>query len=143
MYLLSTPALLDVVTGSHPTAQPWVQTVRHRDIHLCTISVGRARYEITLRAPSAMRMTMHGNLSALVAAVRAYGNILAVDERMADEWARLLRLPLTVNQPNGQPADLDDDNRIVVACAVQFRLQLVEEAQPYHSQVPGLTVQTY
>ncbi len=88
-------------------------------------------------------MVLRNNIQALVAAVNTIGNMLDVDLQVAREWSDMLALSLTVNQPNGGHADLDDDNRMVLAAALHFHLLLVEEQQPYHILVPGLSVQPY
>ncbi|WP_187830037.1 PIN domain-containing protein [Siccirubricoccus phaeus] len=143
MYLLGTQALLDAASGSHAQLMQWLDGVSRGAIHLSVISFGRALHEVTQLAPSGDRSCYLQNLETLTAMVRDQGHLLAVDDRIGRTWAHLLSMDLKMTQPSGETVDLDDDNRIVVATALQRNLTLVEPAQPYQATLPKLAVHAY
>jgi hypothetical protein len=121
----------------------WLEGVSRSAAHVSVISFGRALHEIARLAPSGARASYLQNLETLTAMVRDQGHLLVVDDRIGRTWAQLLVMDLKVTQPDGGSADLDDDNRIVVATAIQRNLTLVESPQPYQATLPKLAVQAY
>jgi hypothetical protein len=139
LFLLGTAALLAAAAGRRT---PALSSIPDDAVHLSVISAARARHEILLLAPSPDRSTYEQNLRELVAMVSSEGHVLPVDAAIAECWATLLPMSLPVIEPDGSSAELDDDNRLVVATAIVRNLTLLEAPQPYHAALAGLRLRT-
>ncbi|MNV96229.1 hypothetical protein D3C71_1912110 [compost metagenome] len=69
---------------------------------------------------------------------RTHSTIEAFGESAASIWAKLDAYDLQVDDDGERP--MTDVERMVVATALDRKLVLVEQAQPYHQLIPELKV---
>ena len=144
IYLLSTQALLDILTGKEPMTG-WLNSAPRSSVELSTVSIGQAERQIAALANTAQRAALSRALRRFEATLEPHGGIVPFDSEAARTWARLVDADLTYRTvgPDGASSDgpLGLAARMVVASALARGGTLVEAPQPYHGQIGGLSVE--
>jgi len=134
IYLLSTQALLDILTDE-PVVVAWRKTVAANAIEISAVSIGEVIAAIEAQEQSARRRDLHAALNVVIAVAGSYQGIIPFDDKAAQVWAHLERLDLRVRPPSGQLGELNSPGRMVLATCLSRAATLVEGPQDYHSKV--------
>lgn len=124
---------MDLICGQ-PEMSRWVRSVGAAEVHASVISVAHVQAEIFATSSDDGRDELDEALRSFLGYARRANVLEFFDEAAAQLFARL---------PKGQlllegGADLGDMSRMVVATAIERRLALVEEPQPYHAEIRNL-----
>ncbi|MBV1686402.1 hypothetical protein KRR38_01620 [Novosphingobium sp. G106] len=135
IYLLSTQALLDILTDE-PAIATWRRQTPVNTVEISAISVGEALKTIEEVTNAARRRALRSALDIFVAIAAGYQGIAPFDENAARIWADLEATPnLMGRSPSGREAELSSAARMIVATCLARGGTLVEATQPYHTEV--------
>jgi predicted nucleic acid-binding protein len=138
MYLLAAQTVLDTIAG-HPKISAWMQGIPMRDVGIAAITLGRIQQVVDTVPPSdPKRGGLQNALAKLRGVTRSNGRVEAFDTQASMVWAGLLSLNLQRRNSAGVDVDLDDEDRMIAAIAIDRGLILVEAQQPYHSKLSGI-----
>jgi predicted nucleic acid-binding protein len=138
IYILSTQALLDAITG-HGNMLQWVRSAPSASIEISAVSIGQA-LEVIEGATPFRRQSLRDALARFVSAADVYQGVVSFDADAARHWARLQQMPLRFIPRGGAEMELGTPSRMVVATALSRGGTLVEEPQPYHLSLSPLAV---
>jgi hypothetical protein len=137
IYLLSTQALLDLLTGDSKM-ESWVEDKPAQGIEVSSISVGQVLHLINEQTEVAYRKELTDAFEKLLLGLRRYQGIIPLDESASKTWATLMSMILK----HDESTDVSAETRMVIACALTRNTILVDVERPYHSQLPSLKVQS-
>jgi hypothetical protein len=138
MYLLSSQALLDLVTG-HPKMTGWVQGIPSLDVGISVLSFGRVKQvSETLPNEDPRKGNLDNAITAAAGIMRNTGRIESFDYPACLIWIKLLNIELNKYSNGNTVISLDDEDRMIIATAIDRALVYVEHAQPYHSILSDL-----
>ncbi len=137
MYLFSTQTLMDLLCGV-PEAKEFADSVPRGGVYLSVVSLGIVDQAIRETPVKDGRDQLDRYFRRVLSMARTHSTIEAFGESAASIWARLAAHDLQVFDDGDRP--MTDVERMVVATAIDRKLVLVEQAQPYHQLVPELKV---
>lgn len=136
-WLLSAPALAQLVASAPTAAQQWAQGVDARALRVSVISVAQLRTRIQLEPAAATRARLEVDLTTLLAQIEADSGIapLAFSAEHALLWSHLCLEPTI-----GGVAQIE---RQVYATAMYEGLTVVEPARAQHAALQALGVRVH
>jgi hypothetical protein len=137
MYLFSTQTLMDLLCGVSEVKE-FADGVPRGGVYLSVVSLGVV--DETIRATPAKdgRDQLDRLFRRVLSMARTHSTVEVFGESTASIWAKLGSHDLVVDD-DGERA-MSDVERMVVATALDRKLVLVEQLQPYHRMIPELKV---
>lgn len=126
---------MDLICGQ-PTMSGWITTVPASDVHVSAVTLAHLQAEIAEIPVEDGRLELDQALRSFTAYARRANAIEVFDEEAARAYATLAFGPFLLD--DGTP--LGDMSLMVVATAIDRNLELVEERQPYHSEIGNLRI---
>lgn len=136
MYLLATQTLMDLLCGV-PEVKEFADGVPRGGVYLSVISLGVVDGAIRETGVTEGRDQLNRLFRRVLSMARTHSTVEVFGEPAASIWAKLSALDLQVDDGMRHFSDVE---RMVVATAIERKLVLVEQAQPYHSELPELKV---
>lgn len=133
MYLLSTQSLMDLICGQ-PAMASWIRSVGASEVHISSVSIAQIEAEILATSAADGRDELDDALRSILAYARRARAIELFDEEAAAIFARLPEADLYFEDGTV----VGDMTRMVAATAIEKKLMLVEEPQPYHAVIANL-----
>lgn len=124
MYLLSTDALLDILSGPDSAVLSWLSDSRipPEEWSVSAISLGQARVSINRLADSKPSKAIYlDNINGQESNLDSRHAIRDVDIATVSQWVSLM--PLDLQRADGR--SLGPDSKLVIACALAKGLTLV------------------
>ncbi|MCM2434008.1 type II toxin-antitoxin system VapC family toxin [Agrobacterium rosae] len=137
MYLLSTQTLMDLLCGV-PEVKEFADGVPRGGVYLSVVSLGVVDGAIRETGVTEGRDQLDRLFRRVLSMARTHSTVEVFGEPAASIWAKLSALDLQVDDDGMR--HLSDLERMVVATAIERKLVLVEQAQPYHSELPELKI---
>jgi predicted nucleic acid-binding protein len=137
IYLLSTQALLDLLTGDSKM-ESWIKDKPAQGIEVSAVSIGQVLHLINKETDAAFRKELTGAFEKLLLGLRRYQGIIPLDESASKTWATLMSMTLM----HGESKHVSPETRMVIASALTRNAILVDAVRPYHSQLPSLKIQS-
>ncbi|MDW9481829.1 hypothetical protein GOB57_24580 [Sinorhizobium meliloti] len=135
MYLFSTQILMDLLCGV-PEVKEFADGVPRGGVYLSVVSLGLVDQAIRETAVNDGRDQLDRFFRRILSMARTHSTIETFGESTASIWAKLAAHDLQVDDDGERP--MTDVERMVVATALDRKLVLVEQAQPYHQMIPEL-----
>jgi predicted nucleic acid-binding protein len=137
MYLLSTQTLMDLLCGV-PEVKEFADEVHRAGVYLSVVTLGQVEQEIRATSLKDGRDQLDRYFRRVLSMARTQSTVEPFGESAASIWAQLGSHDLMVDDDGIRP--ISDIERMVVATALDRKLVLVEQAQPYHRMIPELKV---
>jgi hypothetical protein len=138
MYLLSTQTFLDLLCGVD-AVKDFADRVPRGSVYLSVVSLGLVEEVIRETDIRDGRDELDRYYRRLLSVARANSTVEVYGESAASWWAKLSGYDFEMDD-EGMAREMSDLERMVVATALDRRLVLVEQAQPYHGQIQELQV---
>jgi len=138
MYLFASQTFMDLLCGD-PSVKMFADGVPRGGVYLSVVSLGVVEETIRETPPAEGRDQLDRYFRRVLSMARTHSTVAPFGEGTASVWARLGSYDLAVADEDGERA-MSDIERMVVATALELKLVLVEQAQPYHSLLPELKV---
>ncbi|MCS4088589.1 hypothetical protein [Rhizobium sp. BK176] len=137
MYLFSTQTLMDLLCGM-PEVKEFADNVPSNAVYLSVVSLGIVDEAIRETPAKDGRDQLDRLFRRVLSMARTHSTVEVFGESTASIWAKLGSHDLIVDD-DGERA-MSDVERMVVATALDRKLVLVEQVQPYHRMLPELKV---
>jgi hypothetical protein len=137
IFLLSTQALLDLLTGD-PKMENWITDKPAQGIEVSSVSIGQVLQLIDQETVAAYRKELADAFEKLLLGLRRYQGIVPFDESASKTWATLMSMPLM----HEGSTPVSSETRMVIATALTRNAILVDAARPYHAILASLKVQS-
>jgi predicted nucleic acid-binding protein len=114
-------------------SRPGLGQYHVENLGIAAITLGRIQQLVdALSQGDPRRVGLQSALSQLIGIARSNGRVEPFNLGASTVWARLLPLRLQRRNSSGADVELDDEDRMIAAIAIDRNLTLVEAQQPYH-----------